>query len=297
MWRLIAGGVLLALLAMMPSGCTLEPALGTEGHPIVWVFLPSNDADRLLDHAQRLAALLRDVSGMVIKPIVAPNYREGVQALCAGKAHMGVLDPFSYIVAHRQKCVTAALTPVRWGSTFHASQITVSRKSGIRSIAELKGKTFCRPDPLSASGWVIPLILMRKEGLDPGRDLAQVGDVGTPLGVIQSVYSGLHDAGATYVDAREQLAGKLPDVTHRVLVISASPPIPNEAIAFAKKVPEEIQEKTIQTLLNVMNDKKKRSLIEDIYSWEGLVRIRDPYYDAFRKTLSTAGIETKDLIR
>ena len=99
------------------------------------------------------------------------------------------------------------------------------------------------------------------------------------------------------MDARDRLVGKLPDVKHRVLVISASHPIPNEVIVFSEKVPEEIQEKTIQTLLKVMNDKRNKNLIKEFYSWEGLVRIRDPFYDALRKTLSTAGVDTKDFIR
>jgi ABC-type phosphate/phosphonate transport system substrate-binding protein len=138
---------------------------------------------------------------------------------------------------------------------------------------------------------------MRNEGLDPGKDLAHIGDVGNPTRVIESVYDSIYDAGATCVDARDQLVGKLPDVKHRVLVISASHPIPNEAIVFAGKVPEEIQEKTIQTLLKVANDKKYKNVIEHFYSWEGLVRTRDSFYDSLRETLSTAGVETKNVIK
>jgi len=297
MKRLIIELGLSVLLAMMLSGCNLQPPLGTDGNPMVWVLLPSHDNQRLLDDAQRLTALLRDASGIVIKPMVASNYKEGVQALSTGKAQMSILDPFSYIVAHSHKYASAALSPVRWGSTFHASQIIVSRKSGIRSIAELRGKSFCRPDSFSASGWVIPFILMRNEGLDPGKDLAHIGDVGNPMRVIESVYDSIYDAGATCVDARDRLVGKLPDVKHRVLVISASHPIPNEAIAFGGKVPEEIQEKTMQTLLKVMNDKRNKNLIKDFYSWEGLVRTRDSFYDSLRETLSTAGVETKNFIK
>ena len=297
MKRLIIELGLSVLLAMMLSGCNLQPALGTEGNPVVWVLLPSHDNRRLLDDAQRLTALLQDASGIVIKPMVASNYKEGVQALSTGKAHMGILDPFGYIMAHSQKWASAALTPARWGSTSHTSQIIVSRKSGIGSIAELKGQTFCRPDPFSTSGWIIPVILMRKEGLDPGMDLVQVGDVGSHVGVIQSVYNGIYQAGATCVDARDWLVGKLPDVKHEVLVISASRPIPNEVIAFSEKVPEEIQEKTIQTLLKVMNDKRNKNLIKEFYSWEGLVRTRDSFYDSLRETLSTSGVDAKEFIR
>ena len=297
MKRLIIELGLSVLMAMMLSGCNLEPPLGTNGNPIVWVLLPSHDNQRLLDDAQRLTALLRDASGVVIKPMVVSNYKEGVQTLSTGKAHMGILDPFSYIVAHSQKYASAALSPVRWGSTFHASQIVVSRKSGICSIVELKGKRFCRPDSFSSSGWVIPFIQMRNEGLDPEKDLAHIGDVGNPTRVIECVYDSIYDAGATCVDARDRFVVKLPDVKHRVLVISASHPIPNEAIVFSGKVPEEIQEKTIQTLLKVANDKRNKNLIKEFYSWEGLVRTRDSFYDTFRQTLSYAEVDTEDFIR
>ncbi len=43
--------------------------------------------------------------------------------------------------------------------------------------------------------------------------------------------------------------------------------------------------------------KTQFDLIKDFYSWEGLVRTRDSFYDSLRETLSIAGVETKNFIK
>ena len=68
---------------------------------------------------------------------------------------------------------------MRFGSPVYYGQIFVRTDSGITELADLAGKTFCRPDPLSTSGWIIPSITLKAAGVDPDTDLAQVVDAGS----------------------------------------------------------------------------------------------------------------------
>ena len=66
------------------------------------------------------------------------------------------LATFSYVLAADKGCTEAELVSVRFGSPTYNGQIIVRADSGLNSIADLKGKAFCRADPLSTSSWIIP---------------------------------------------------------------------------------------------------------------------------------------------
>ena len=124
---------------------------------------------------------------------------------------MASLATFAYVLAAERGAAEAALVSVRYGTPTYNGQLIAGIDSGVSKVSDLKGKTFARPDPLSTSGWIIPMLTMRAEGIVPERDLAQIVDAGSHDSVVAAVYNGEVDAGATYVDARTRLEGDFYD--------------------------------------------------------------------------------------
>jgi phosphonate transport system substrate-binding protein len=199
---LLLGVSLLVLAAVVLSGCGGGAKLGTEENPIIWSFVPSQDSEEVLAGAQQIADLVTEKTGLIIKTNVATEFAGVIEAMCNGEAHMGALNTFGYVLAHERKCADVAVASVRYGTAFYTGQLVANADAGIESIKDLAGKTFCRPDPLSTSGWIIPSIMLQAEGVNPDTDLKQVVDAGGHDGVITAVYNGDCDAGATFVDAR-----------------------------------------------------------------------------------------------
>src|SRR5450432_4435980 len=193
-------------------------AAAASGATVIWAFVPSQQSQTVLDNAQALADLVSTKSGYKIKILVPTDYTSAIEAMCSGEAQMGSLNTFSYIIASSRKCATVAAVSIRSGSTSYRSQFITKADSGIKAIADLKGKTFCRPDPLSTSGWIIPSITLKANGIDPTTDLKQVLDAGGHDAVVKQVYSGACDAGATFDDARTLVIKDLPDVNDKVVV-------------------------------------------------------------------------------
>ena len=151
--------VLLAVAALaigLFSGCCPEPPLGSEENPIVWVFVPSGETERVTTGAETVAAMLQEETGLYFKILVATEYAGAVEAMCAdpAEAQMASLATFAYVMAADRGCAEAALLSVRYGSPTYNGQILVHADSDIQELSDLEGKTFCRPDPLSTSGWV-----------------------------------------------------------------------------------------------------------------------------------------------
>ena len=271
--------------------------LGTEENPIIWAVVPSGETERVVSGFEQVADLINQETGLVIKPFVATEYAGVIEALCSDppKAHMASLATFSYILAHEKGCADAALVSVRYGSPVYNGQIFVRADSGINTLADLKGKTFCRPDPLSTSGWIIPSITLKAAGVDPEKDLAQIVDAGSHDASVAGVYNGDCDAGASYVDARGRIEDEYPDVMDVIKVIEVSADIPNDGVQFVTGFDEELKTQIVDALLKIAQTDEGKEALDTAYQWNDLEKHDDSFYDAFRQVLDAAGVSPEDL--
>lgn len=290
---LLVGLLALGLLTSCGPG-----ELGTEGNPIVWVFVPSGETDRVTAGAQSVADLLQEETGLFFEVRVATEYAGAIEAMCADppEAHMSSLATFAYVMAADRGCAEAAMLSVRFGSPTYNGQFLVRTDSGITDLSQLEGKTFCRPDPLSTSGWVIPSIMLRGAGVDPDTGLAEVVDAGSHDAVAAGVYDGTCDVGATYVDARTRIEEDYPDVMEQTTVIALEPDIPNDGVQFQTSVPQELRDRIVNGLLAVAQTEEGQEALDTAYQWEELMKADNSYYDAFRQILQAAGISAEDLV-
>jgi phosphonate transport system substrate-binding protein len=284
------------MLAATLSGCG-QPKLGTEQNPIVWSFVPSGEMERVATGAESVAALIEEETGLVIETNVATEYAGVIEAMCSDpvEAHMGSLATFAYVLANKKGCAEADLVSVRYGSPVYNGQIIVREDSGITELNQLADKTFCRPDPLSTSGWIIPSLDLAAAGVDPDTGLAEVVDAGSHDSVVAAVYNGDCDAGATFVDARSSIEDDHPDVKEKVAVIHTSVDIPNDGVQFASSVPEEIRTQIVDALLKIADTEEGQEALDVAYQWGGLQEIDNSFYDPFRQLLDAAGMDIEAL--
>ena len=289
--------ILFAILiaALILSGCGSDE-LGTEENPIVWAVVPSGETDRVVTGFEEVAAMIYDETGLVVEPFVATEYAGVIEAMCSdpAKAHMASLATFSYILASEKGCAEAALVSVRFGSPVYNGQIFVRNDSGITSVADLAGKTFCRPDPLSTSGWIIPSIALQAAGINPDTDLGQVVDAGSHDASVAGVYNGDCDAGSSYVDARGTIEEDYPDVMDVIQVVEISADIPNDGVQFVSGFDAELKTQIVDALLAIAETEEGQEALDVAYSWNALEKQGDSFYDPFRQMLDAAGVSVED---
>ena len=290
------------VVALMAAGaltsCCPKPPLGSEENPIVWVFVPSGETERVTTGAETVATMLHEETGLYFKILVATEYAGAVEAMCADppEAQMASLATFAYVMAADRGCAEAALLSVRYGSPTYNGQILVHADSDIQELSDLEGKTFCRPDPLSTSGWVIPSIMIKGAGVDPDTGLADVIDADGHDGVAAGVYNGECDAGATYVDARSTIEEDYPDVMDMTRVIAVEPDIPNDGVQFVPSIDQELQDQIVAGLLAIAATEEGVEALDIAYSWQELTAADDTAYDPFRQILQAAGVTAEDLL-
>jgi phosphonate transport system substrate-binding protein len=292
--------LILALLVIVPlhlAAGEKEAELGTEENPIIWSFVPSGEMERVASGAQSVADLLHDATGLYFKTNVATEYAGVIEALSSDppEAHMASLATFAYVLAADRGVAEAALVSVRYGSPTYNGQIIARADSGISRVSQLEGRTFARPDPLSTSGWIIPMLTMRAAGIDPDSDLDEIVDAGSHDSVVAAVYNGDVDAGATYVDARSRIEEDYPDVMEEVVVIEVTTDIPNDGVQFSPVIPDELREQIVEALLGIAETEEGKNALNTAYQWAGLERHDDTFYDPFRQVLQASGLSVDEL--
>jgi len=285
--------LIIASLALSACG----PAeLGSEKNPIIWAVVPSGETDRVVSGFEEVADMIYDETGLVVEPFVATEYAGVIEAMCSDppKAHMASLATFSYILASEKGCADVGLVAVRFGSPAYNGQIFVRADSDIESVSDLAGKTICRPDPLSTSGWIIPSITLKAAGIDPDADLAQIVDAGSHDASVAGVYNGDCDAGTSYVDARGTIEEDYPDVMDVIKVIEISADIPNDGVQFVPSFDTEARAQITEALLAIAETEEGKEALDVAYQWNALEKHDDTFYDPFRQVLDAAGVSVED---
>ena len=284
---------LMVLTGLTLTGCQQEAELGTEENPLIWALVPSGESDTVLSGFDAVTDIIFDETGIVIEPFVATEYAGVIEALSADppKAHIASLATFAYLVAAERGVAEAELVSVRYGSPTYNGQIFVRADSGIETLADLAGKTFCRPDPLSTSGWIIPSIELQAAGVNPDTDLAEIVDAGSHDAAVAGVYNGDCDAGSSFVDARSNLEEDYADVMEVLKVINVSVDIPNDGVQYHPSVPQELREQINGALIAMPATEAGATALDTAYEWSELVPRGDDFYDPFRQVLDAAGVD------
>jgi len=284
---------------------TVKPGeLGSPEKPIVITFVPSGDVPTIVKASTEMADCLSKITGLSYKIEVGTSYAASIEAMGAGKAQVGFLATFAVILAREKYGVEPALVALRPYrgklENFYQGQIITNKKANIKTFADLKGKTFCFVDPLSTSGYIIPRIVLKANGIDPDKDFKSTQNAGSHDNVAIAVYKGDCDAGATFVDVRtdsEPIKKTYPDILEKVDQFYITQNIPNDGMQFIKGLDPKLKEATVQGMLAIAGDPGGVEMLRRIYAYRGLAKIPPTFYDEFRDLLKKAGVDPAEMIK
>lgn len=297
----VVAAVVLALAGTVPAPAQTR---------LVMAFVPSGEAQTILESGNRIAHLLEMATGYTFQSVVATSYAGVIEAMGAGRADIGWLNTFSYVIAHQKYGVEVRLVTVRFGLPFYRSEIVTQAGSGIASLADLRGKRFAFVDPASTSGYLFPLAGLKKAGYDPTSFFGQTVFAGSHNNVVLAVYQGRADAGAVYEDARGTIQKTFPDVMDKVKVIWKSDSIPNDTVSFRRDLSPDVAEKVTKALLRFSQTAAGLDALKSLYGIEALadysllvtkygvnVPSLDAFFNPVRDVARYAGINLEELIK
>ncbi len=272
----------LGLFLFHPPIVWAKELLGTAEHPVRMMFVPSGEAQIILEGGEEIARRLQKITGLHFKTSIATSYAAVIEAMGAGKVDIGWLATFAYVLAKQKYDVDLLLIVVRFGSPFYRGQIVTHVDSGIQTLADLKGKKFAFVDPVSTSGHLYPKTLLLSKGLNPDRMFSQSLFAGSHNAVILSVLKKEVDAGATYDDARAAVAKSYPEVFSKLHVIAYTKDIPNDTVSARKDLDPAIKQKIKTGLMQLSKTPEGSRVLKRLYGISGLMDF-DGLFDPVRE--------------
>jgi len=291
--------------AKLPNMPTVAAGdLGSPGNPIVMTFVPSGDVAVITKAGTEIADCLSELTGLTYQIEVGTSFAASIEAMGAGKAQIGFLNTFSILLAQDKYDIEVALVALRNYKgkleNYYQGQFIANKASGVKSIADLKGKTFCFVDPNSTSGYIIPRIVLKANGIDPDKDLKATQNAGSHDNVAIAVYKGDCDAGSTFVDVRTDSAPikeNYPDILDKVDAFFLTDDIPNDGMQFIAGLDQAIKDATVTGLLFIAEDVGGKAMLRNLYSYRGLAKIEPTFYDDFRELLKKAGVDPAEMVQ
>ncbi len=145
---------------------------------------------------------LEHATGRNVKLIVPTNYAATVEAVGNGSVDLAHFGGLAYLKA-AERYQAAALVQRTDDRAFHSLFITSS--PDVKTLSDLRGKSFAFGDVLSTSGHLIPAKELLAAKIDPETD-------------IQARFSGNHTNTAVAVNAGQVVAGALDETVYHKLV-------------------------------------------------------------------------------
>jgi len=291
--------------------------LGASDTPITIAFVPSGESGVIATASSAIADCLNKMTGLTYTIQTGTSYAAAIEAMGGGKAQVGFLNTFSILAAQAKYGIIPALINLRKYSTndldpdkalagqlepFYRGQFIANQASGIKTFADLKGKNFCFVDPLSTSGYIVPRIQLKANGIDPDADIKSTVS-GSHPNVAIAVYKGDCDAGVTYInvltDAATNLAGTYPDIATKVAVFADTIRIPNDGVQYVKTLDPKLQAITTEALLAMSKDPGGKAVLSKLYAINAFQQIDPTFtmYSDFAGVLKQAGVDPASLIK
>lgn len=181
----VAAGVALSLSALMAQAADVLRVSA----------IPDEAPTELLRKFKPLGAYLEQQLGMEVKFVPVSDYAAVVESMASDRIDLAWLGGFTFVQLHLKDAEARPLVQREQDEVFTSKFI--SADPAVKSLADLKGKTFAFGSVSSTSGSLMPRFFMLKDGIQPEAFFSRVA------------YSGAHDATAAWVQAGKADAGVL----------------------------------------------------------------------------------------
>ncbi len=311
----IAAVAAFAATALAVAGCSSTTDPGTESSTpaadpteLTLVLTPSVEADVIATGGAELATLLTEQLGIDVKYYGVEDYNAAVTAFETGQAQIGMLAPALVVNAIDRADAVPILTVERYGGSTYVTQWFTNDPDRFcldEVVTDEDGYTFCNGtdasphvgpagedalklvtaddaisfvDPTSTSGYYYPVMQLTDLGVIASPDdLSNTFFAGGHPESVSSVARGEATIGVSFDDARTNVVEEIPTIGEDVTVFAWSTNIPNDGVAVAGDLSEDLQGRIKDALLEIAGTDDGLALLDELYTVDGF---SDPDMDA-----------------
>ena len=224
--------------------------------------IPEEAATEQIRKFGPLTKYLERTVGMKVDFVPVNDYPAAVEALVNKQVELVWFGGFTYVQAQIRSGGKIIPIAQREEDTNFRSVFITQTNSGIKRLADLKGKQVSFGSQSSTSGHLMPRSFLLEAGIDPDKDFKRVAYSGAHDATIASVVSGRVDAAALDITVWRKFVAENKVDTSKVDVFFTTPPYFNYNWSVHADMPAAQREKITAALLNLsMNNPEGNEIL------------------------------------
>ncbi|MEW6267333.1 MAG: phosphate/phosphite/phosphonate ABC transporter substrate-binding protein [Thermodesulfobacteriota bacterium] len=236
---------------------------------------------------QPLLAKLGQALGRKVELVQTSAYADVQDLFTSGRAHFGVLNAYSYVLIGQESKLTPMVKRMIGLEGFYRGYIIAHRELEVKTLRDLKGKSFAFSEINSTSGYLLPQILLRKSGLVPDRDFSKVYSIIQHDSIILAVANKTADAGAVASYVFDEYDRRITDKMH---IVEKSEPIPLGPIVARHDLGPELIGRIRSFFLHLHETEEGRAVLKEA-GFASFAPAEDRDYDVIRQAAARLAAE------
>lgn len=227
------------------TGAVAQQADGSAANPYRVMLVPADGGteDGTKADFKPLFDAVTQATGLHFNIRVGQSYANVIEAICGNVVEIAWFGPASYLPAKQRGCAELLAVDVSHGTSVYYSGLYAARDSGIKTIADIKGKDIAFGDANSTSSFVYPVAMIVAAGLDPVKDLGAIRMTGSHANSLKALAEGRVAVAAASFDSFEKALNQRVLDPAKFFAIAKSDPIPNPPIAMSTKLSADVKAK------------------------------------------------------
>jgi phosphonate transport system substrate-binding protein len=213
--------------------------------------IPEEAATEQVRKFTPLAAYLEKKLGMKVEFTPVSDYPAAVEALVNKKVELVWFGGFTHVQAQLRSGGKIVPIAQREEDTKFQSVFIAKTDSGIKALADLKGKQISFGSQSSTSGHLMPRHFLLQAQLNPEKDFRRIAYSGAHDATIASVVSGKVDAAALDITVWRKFVGENKVDTKAVNVFYTTPTFFNYNWSVHADLPADLRERVKKALLDL----------------------------------------------
>lgn len=280
---------LLLLLCSLVLACERQQEPGVAA-PETWPqqslrigLLPEQDIFVQKQRYAPIAAYLAQKTGLKVELRILSRYGNIIENFTAQELDGAFFGSFTGAMAIKMLDVEPLARPqYADGVSTYYGMIFVRKESGIRTAADMKGKTFAMVDQATTAGWLLPLHYFHEHRIgEPQAWLREIYFSGTHEDVIRDVIEGRADIGAAKDLIFDRFVHQGGGAREQLEILAVSPPVPSNTLALRRDLDSALKARLRQLLLTMHEDLDGREALRRFGAERFLLTTPEDYQPVF----------------
>lgn len=251
--------------------------------------IPDESPTELVRKAGPLVKYLESKLGMKVEFTPVTDYAASVEALVNKQVDMAWFGGFTFVQANvRSGGKMIPLVQREEDEKFRS--VFISSDASIKSLADLKGKTFSFGSQSSTSGHLMPRSVLLDAKIDPDRDFKRVAYSGAHDATIAAVAAGKVDAGAINISVWDKFVADKKVDPSKVRVFFTTPTYYDYNWTVHQDMPVAMREKLQKAFVDLNKNTPEGKEILDLQRATRYIPTKADNYRSIETAARSAGL-------